>query len=439
MVDNMNEENTKIEENTNKEENIKVDNETLPNEYTNYNKPKKEPKKLGILEVIILLIITMTVSMSLGMIIVGHKNKTKPVETPKDKYLETFIENYNFIVDNYYQEIDREQLINDAIAGMMNTLDDPYSSYIEGDEADNFNINLQGSYQGLGVSIVKDPETNYIMIYYTFANSPADKAGLKSGDIIKKVDDTLTDSIETSEFSSQVLKSDKMDYTLTIIRDGEEFEVNIKKENVTIDSVKSEIIEKENHKIGYIYMSIFASNTAEQFKQKLKELEEENIDSLIIDVRSNTGGHLTAVEEILKSLLTNKQITYKLNENENISEYYGSQLKNKDYEIVLLGDKYSASASEVLIYSLKDNLNSKLIGTKTYGKGTVQELITLPSGEQYKITTKKWLSPNGSWVNDTEGIEPDIEVIMDDKYYDTYDKADDNQLQTAIDYIVNQE
>lgn len=435
----MNEENTKIEENTNKEENIKVNNETLPNEYTNYNKPKKEPKKLGILEVIILLIITMTVSMSLGMIIVGHKNKTKPVETPKDKYLETFIENYNFIVDNYYQEIDREQLINDAIAGMMNTLDDPYSSYIEGDEADNFNINLQGSYQGLGVSIVKDPETNYIMIYYTFANSPADKAGLKSGDIIKKVDDTLTDSIETSEFSSQVLKSDKMDYTLTIIRDGEEFEVNIKKENVTIDSVKSEIIEKDNHKIGYIYMSIFASNTAEQFKQKLKELEEENIDSLIIDVRSNTGGHLTAVEEILKSLLTNKQITYKLNENENISEYYGSQLKNKDYEIVLLGDKYSASASEVLIYSLKDNLNSKLIGTKTYGKGTVQELITLPSGEQYKITTKKWLSPNGSWVNDTEGIEPDIEVIMDDKYYDTYDKADDNQLQTAIDYIVNQE
>lgn len=424
MVDNMNEENKKIEENEYK---------------NNYELPKKEPKKIGILEVIILLIITMTVSMSLGMIIVGHKNKTKPIETPKDKYLETFIENYNFIVDNYYQEVDREKLINDAIAGMMNTLDDPYSAYIEGDEADNFNINLQGSYQGLGVSIVKDPETNYIMIYYTFANSPADKAGLKSGDIIKKVDDTLTDTIETSEFSSQVLKSDKMDYTLTIIRDGEEFEVNIKKENVTIDSVKSEIIEKDNHKIGYIYMSIFASNTAEQFKQKLKELEAENIDSLIIDVRSNTGGHLTAVEDILKSLLTTKQITYKLNENENISEYYGSQLKNKDYEIVLLGDKYSASASEVLIYSLKDNLNSKLIGTKTYGKGTVQELITLPSGEQYKITTKKWLSPNGSWVNDTEGIEPDIEVIMDDKYYETYDSEDDNQLQTAIDYIINQE
>ena len=176
------------------------------------------------------------------------KNKVKKPEEPKDKYLETFIENYNFIVDNYYQDIDKQQLINDAIAGMMNTLDDPYSAYIEGDEADNFNINLQGSYKGLGVSIVKDPETNYIMIYYTFDNSPAAKAGLKTGDIIKKVDDTLTDTIETSEFSSQVLKSEKNDYTLTIIRDGEEFEVNISKENVTIDSVKSEIIEKEDKK-----------------------------------------------------------------------------------------------------------------------------------------------------------------------------------------------
>ena len=437
----MDEQNIKNNDKNDEKKITEVNNEQIDNlnNTQDYNKPKKEPKKIGILEVIILLIITMTISMSLGMIIVGHKNKPKQVETPKDKYLETFIENYNFIVDNYYQDIDRQQLINDAIAGMMNTLDDPYSAYIEGDEADNFNINLQGSYQGLGVSIVKDPETNYIMIYYTFANSPADKAGLKSGDIIKKVDDILTDTIETSEFSSKVLKSDKNDYTLTIIRDGEEFEVNISKENVTIDSVKSEIIEKEGKKIGYIYMSIFASNTAEQFKQKLSELENNGIDSLIIDVRSNTGGHLTAVEEILKSLLTKKQITYKLNDNDNIKEYYGSLNKNKDYEIVLLGDKYSASASEVLIYSLKDNLNSKLIGTKTYGKGTVQELITLPSGVQYKITTKKWLSPNGSWVNDTEGIEPDIEVVMDEKYYQTYDNAFDNQLQTAIDYLINEE
>lgn len=398
---------------------------------------KKEQKKFTLLEVIILLIIAVTVSMSLGMIIVGHKHKPAKENHIEDKYLNTFIENYHYIIENYYEEVDKEKLINDAIAGMMNTLDDPYSAYITDDEADNFNINLQGSYQGLGVSIIKDPKTNYIMIYYTFKDSPADKAGLKSGDLIKAVDGVETNNVETSNFSNQILKSDQKKYTLTVIRDGEEFDVNINKENVTIDSVKSELIEQGNKKIGYIYMSIFASNTAEQFKKNLSELEKENIDALIIDVRSNTGGHLTSVEEILKSLLTKKQITYKLNENDKITEYYGALNKNKDYEIVLLGDEYSASASEVLISSLKDNLNAKLIGMKTYGKGTVQELITLPNGVQYKITTKKWLSPNENWVNDTEGIEPDIEIKMNDQYYKTYKNEDDNQLQAAIDYIIN--
>ena len=412
-----------------KEENIKE-------EIINELKEKKQSKKFGILEVIILLIISVTVSMSLGMIIVGHK-KTIVTQTPiQDKYLETFIENYNYIIDNYYEEVDKEKLINDAIAGMMNTLDDPYSAYIDDSEANNFNINLQGNYQGLGVSILKDPETNYIMVYYVFNDSPADKAGLKSGDLIKAIDGELTNETETTDFSNKILKSDKKDYTLTIIRDGQEFDVNIIKENVVINSVKSEIIEKEGKKIGYIYISIFANNTAEQFKSNLEELEKEKIDALIIDVRANTGGHLTSVEEILKSLLTKKQITYKLSENDKITEFYGGLEKNKEYEIVLIGDSYSASAAEVLIYSLKDNLESKLIGVKTYGKGTVQELITLPNGVQYKITTKKWLSPNEKWVNDTEGIIPDIEVELDKKYYETYEKEDDNQLQEAINYIL---
>ena len=401
------------------------------------NQPKSS-KKFSLLEVIILIIITITISMSLGMIIVRNKNIKVKNEPIKDKYLETFIENYNYIVDNYYENVDKEKLINDAIAGMMNTLDDPYSAYISDEESNSFNINLEGSYQGLGVSIVKDPETNYIMIYYTFKDSPADQAGLKSGDLIKAVDGEETNEIDTSEFSKKVLNSEKKEYELTIIRDGEEFKINISKQNVTIDSVKSELIERNDKKIGYIYMSIFANNTAEQFKSKLSDLEKQNIDYLIIDVRSNTGGHLTSVEEILKSLLTKKQIIYKLNENEKITEYYGGLNENKKYEIVLLGNEYSASASEVLISSLKDNLNSKLIGMKTYGKGTVQELRTLSNGVQYKITTKKWLSPNGSWVNDTKGILPDIEVQMDNAYYETYEDKDDNQLQTAIDYIINQ-
>ena len=395
------------------------------------------PRKFSILEVIVILIISITIGLSLGIILTGKNRKLEPIKEEYDKYLENFIESYNYIVDNYYEEVDKEKLINSAIEGMTNSLDDPYSAYISDDEMNNFNISLNGSYQGLGISIVKDPETNYIMIYSIFKDSPADKAGLEVTDLIKTINGEETNEVDLTEFSNRILNGNQTSYKLTIIRNNEEFEVEINKENVVIDSVASQLIEKDNKKIGYIYISIFASNTAEQFKTKLEELENQNIDALIIDVRSNTGGHLISVDAILKTLLTDKQITYRLSENDKIKNYYGQLKKNKDYQIVLLGDSFSASASEVLISSLKENLGAKLIGEKTFGKGTVQELITMQNGVQYKITTQKWLTPNGNWVNDTEGILPDIEVKINEKYYETYDQSDDNQLQEAINYILN--
>ena len=401
------------------------------------SKELKNKKRFSLFEVFILMIVSITVSMILGMFLVRHNNKTIYKKEKLDPYLERFIQNYNYIVDNYYEDIDKDKLINSSIEGMMNSLDDPYSAYIEGDTAKNFNINLEGSYQGLGISIVKDPETGYIVTYAVFKNSPADKAGLKSGDIIKSINGEGTETKETSEFSNYILNSKEQEFNLVILRGEEESNITIKKENVTIDSVTSKVIETENKKIGYIYMSIFANNTASQFLNALNELEQQGIDSLIIDVRSNTGGHLTAVDEILKNLLTKKQVIYQLSQNDESTKYYGILDKNKEYEIVLLGDNYTASASEVLISGLRDNLSAKLIGVKTFGKGTVQELVTLTNGVQYKITTKKWLTPNGNWINETEGIEPDIEVKMNEKYYNTYDDSDDNQLQTAIDYLKN--
>jgi len=401
------------------------------------SKELKNKKRFSLFEVFILMIVSITVSMILGMFLVRHNNKTIYKKEKLDPYLERFIQNYNYIVDNYYEDIDKDKLINSSIEGMMNSLDDPYSAYIEGDTAKNFNINLEGSYQGLGISIVKDPETGYIVTYAVFKNSPADKAGLKSGDIIKSINGEGTETKETSEFSNYILNSKEQEFNLVILRGDEESNITIKKENVTIDSVTSKVIETENKKIGYIYMSIFANNTASQFLNALNELEQQGIDSLIIDVRSNTGGHLTAVDEILKNLLTKKQVIYQLSQNDESTKYYGILDKNKEYEIVLLGDNYTASASEVLISGLRDNLSAKLIGVKTFGKGTVQELVTLTNGVQYKITTKKWLTPNGNWINETEGIEPDIEVKMNEKYYNTYDDSDDNQLQTAIDYLKN--
>ena len=392
------------------------------------NEKKKNNKVFSKSETILLVIFSLIIGLCIGFII-NKNNLIGKSDTKQDEYLNEFIK--------YYKDIDKEKLINSAIAGMMDSLDDPYSMYFNEEEADNFSLTLDGSYQGIGVQISKDNQTGYMKVETIFKNSPAEQAGLLVGDLIIAVDDKDAKEMETSEFSSLIKNGEKSTYNLKILRDSEEKEITINKELVTLTSVTSEIFERENKKIGYIYIGVFANNTYEQFKTELNKLEEQKIEYLIIDVRSNTGGHLTAVSSILDLFLTKTQIKYQFLQNDEKTLVYGNAKANKNYEIVLLGDEASASASEVLIAALKENLNSKLIGKKTYGKGTVQEMVTLPDGTKYKITVKKWLTPKGNWINDTEGIMPDIEVALDSKYFDTNSDDDDNQLQKALEYIVN--
>jgi len=387
-------------------------------------------------ETIVLVFAALLVGLSIGLLY-NKKNIVNTKVEKNDQYLNEFIKNYNYVVDNYYEEVDKESLINSAIKGMMQSLDDPYSVYIDEEESNNFNITLNGSYEGLGVQISKDIETNYILITAVFKDSPASEAGLIPGDLIVSLDDIQSSELTASEFSSLVKSGDKDTYQMKILRDGEEKNITITRKMVTLTSVISETYEQDNKKIGYIYIGIFANNTYDQFSTELKKLESEGIDYLIIDVRGNTGGHLTTVDAILDLFLNRNQIMYQFEQSGKITPIYGSGTDNKKYKIVLLGDEGSASASEVLIGGLKDNLDAIFIGKQTYGKGTVQELVTLSDGTQYKITIKKWLTPNGTWINDTGGIKPDIEVELDSKYYETYDSQEDTQLQAALDYINN--
>lgn len=405
------------------------------NDNTNEKVNSKQIKKVfSTRETILLVIMALVIGLSIGLLFNKSKTINKEVSNT-DENLNEFIKNYNYILNNYYDEIDKEKLINSAISGMMESLDDPYSMYFDEDETNNFSITLNGSYEGVGIQIIKDEETGYILVTSVFKNSPASEAGLLPGDSIISIDDKLATELSASEFSSIVRSGNKESYKIKILRDEEEREIELKKSIVTLTSVASEIIEQDNKKIGYIYIGIFANNTYTQFKEELENLEKQNIEYLIIDVRGNTGGHLTAVDEMLDIFLNKKQIMYKFEQNDKITEIYGTGNDNKKYEIILLGDESSASASEVLIAGLKENLGSIFIGKKTYGKGTVQELVTLSDGTQYKITVKKWLTPNGNWINDTEGINPDIEVDLDDKYYETYKTEDDTQLQRALQYI----
>lgn len=400
--------------------------------FINFLKNKNREYKIGIVEEFILMTSACLLCLILGFNL-SHKNSNKE-EVEYDENLITFIDNYNYIVNNYYKDVNKKQLVDDAIAGMMKTLDDPFSVYMSDKETKNINIALNGEYKGLGLMVAKNKDGN-IVVVGVFENSAADKSGILEGDVIKKVNEKELIDMEPSDFSDYVKKSKDNEFKMTIIREDEELEITVSKSNVEIDSVSSKIIEENNHKIGYIYISMFAANTEKQFSKQLSELEKQEIESLIIDVREDSGGYLTTVDAILKKFMTKKQIIYQLKKGKKVTKEYGEAKNNRTYKIVLLGNENSASASELLIAGIRENYdNSIFIGKKTYGKGTAQEMVSLDANNKYKITTKKWLTPKGNWINDTKGVIPDIDIDTDEISFGD-NEYNDAQLRRAVEEL----
>ncbi len=401
----------------------------------------KQNKNFTVQEVAIFIVITCIFSFFAGSAyskikILGNNYEyitNQPANMSEE--LLTFIDNYQHVLDNYYEDLDEEKLLDAAFAAIVEELNDPNSIYMNENDYSTVNITLDGKYKGLGISIYKEKVDDNIIISSVFENSPASKAGLQANDILLAVNGKSTKSMSTSDVSNMILNGTDKEYELEIKRGTENLKLVLKKENIEIRSIDYRIYEEKGKKIGYIYISIFANNTYSQFKLALEDLEKQGIDSLIIDVRSNTGGHLTAVYKMISLFIDSKHVAYQLEQDGKKEKVFSTGQENKTYPIVFLADSYSASASEVFISSLRDNLGAKLIGTKTYGKGTVQELITLSNGDQYKITTKKWLTPNGDWVNDTKGLEPDIELELSDDYFSNPSDETDNQLSRALEEL----
>ncbi len=387
---------------------------------------QKEKPVFKTREVIFLLLLTALVGLLMGGLvtynIILKENNT-------DENLKQFIENYEYITNNYYGKVDKSKLIQSAIEGMLTVLD-KNSSYV-GNTNSSFSIYLEGKYKGTGIQVYND-EKNNIVIYDVIPNSPAEKAGLKKGDIITKIGNKDTTNMTISNFSKLVKKQTSI--KLTYKRQEKENTVKLKLEEIELESVSSKIIEKENKKIGYIKITIFANNTANQLKTQLKNLESKNIDALIIDLRDNSGGHLTAAEDILSQFLDRTHPIYQIKSKDSQEKYYSTGNETKKYKIALLVNGNSASASEVVTSALKEQYGAYIIGEKTYGKGTVQELQTLANGEQYKLTTKSWLTSKGKKV-DGVGITPDYEISLDETYTKNPTDENDNQLQKAINIL----
>ena len=347
--------------------------------------------------------------------------------------LSKFVDTYYAIKDNYYGELDNEKLVDSAIKGMISAVGDEYTSYSDTDDADNFKQTVSGIYEGIGCTVGVNLD-NKIVVVDMFKDSPAEKAGLKVGDIIIKIDGEDFVGKSSTDMSNYVKFSKNSKVVLTIIRDEETMELDVERKKIEIPYVSGEVITKDDMKIGYIDISLFSSTIYDQFKRELEELEKENISGLVIDVRGNSGGYLSGVTDILNLFLKKGDVIYQLESGNKKQIKKDTTKEKRDYPVAVLVNGGSASASEILASAIKESYNGYVVGTKTYGKGTVQQTTTLPDGSMVKYTVQKWLTPNGNWVNEV-GVEPTDTVELDISYAENPIMENDNQLQKALELV----
>lgn len=393
-------------------------------------------KKVGFnyLEVILIMIITLIIGGFLGNFIASFNTTEKEIETEViAPELEEFLTTYEDIKENYYEELDEEELLNAGIKGMIDFLGDKYSLYMDSEETEAFNQQVEGKYEGIGVEIVQDDIG--VVISRVFDDTPAKKADLQIGDRFLKINNEDVTSKSSSEIVEIIKNCEDGKITLVVDRNGEQIEANVQREEVQIESVVGEIIEKNDQKIGYLSISIFASNTYQQFLNELTKLEVEGIDSLVIDVRGNTGGYLSSVTNIASLFLEKGKLIYQLDTKGVVEKVADTTKTSRSYPISVLIDGGSASASEILAAALKESYGANIVGTSSYGKGTVQKAYQLESGATVKYTIQKWLTPDGNWVNEV-GVEPTVPVELDDAYFENPSNETDNQLQKAVELLI---
>lgn len=349
------------------------------------------------------------------------------------KELSKFYDSYDILVENYNGNVDKKELVDAAINGMVSSVGDQYTSYVDTEGTNSFNQLVDGKYNGIGC-LIQETEDKKIKVMQVYENTSAYKAGIKVGDIIKKVDDKDS-SIGSTELANYIKSSKNKSYSVTVLRDDKEIKFTLSTNEVEIPVVTSKIFDKGDKKIGYISISIFSSVSAKQFKSNLEKIEKEGIDSLIIDVRDNNGGYLSSVTDITSYLLPRGKIIYQVQKsNSKIKATKDKTIAKREYPIAVLVNENSASASEILAGAIKESYNGYVVGMKTYGKGTVQQVSELSDGSMIKYTIENWLTPNGNWINE-KGIDPTDEVELSDDYYKNPNEESDNQLQKALNLL----
>jgi len=375
-------------------------------------------KKKAIIGSIILVVITALLT-STVQIAMGNR-----VVISKDLYNE--YKKYNKLIglqeiveDDFYKDTSGDDLVQGAIKGMFSGLGDVYSQYYTKEEFETLKEQTSGSFVGIGVYISPTSDDDYITIIAPIEGSPAEKAGIKAGDKIVKVDGNNVYTDDSDKAISMIKGKEGTTVKLTIKRGNKEFDIDIKREEIISKSVEGKVLDDS---IGYIKITSFNENTCDEFTEALNSLKKKNIKGLVLDLRNNPGGLLDVCSKIADELIGEGTIVY-TKDNKGNKEYLKSDKDKLGLPIAILVNEGSASASEILTAAIVDNNEGIAIGTTTFGKGLVQSVRELKDGTGYKLTTAQYFTPNGDYING-KGIQPKI-----------VEKDESKQLDKAVEWL----
>jgi len=386
-----------------------------------------EKKGYSLVHVIIIIVVTSIISgITTGVIFTKSTTNDRGINYSKlivDENVQEFLDIYSEIVSEYYEDVNKNEMIEKAIDGMMEYLDETYTTYLDQNEADVLMDQLNGTYEGVGITIKERKVINVLK------DSPAEKSGVLSGDVITEVNGVSVVD-KTGDEIVALIKENSQNVSLEVLRGDEALFFNLVSETLNVPSVSYNVV--ENTRIGNLKISVFSNSLSEEVKHAINKLLESGIEKLIIDLRGNTGGYLEQAYKTASLFTSKGKVIYSLSAKTGTETYTDKDDSSQKIPIVVLVNKSTASAAEILAAALKDSYGAKLVGTITYGKGKVQHTHSLSDGGLVKYTSSKWLRPNGTCI-DGVGIKPDYTI--DNEYI--YDETDpDNPI--IIDVIDKQ-
>ncbi|MBT2664365.1 S41 family peptidase [Bacillus sp. ISL-4] len=387
------------------EASVEEENQKQPKEAGKFIKIKKFTFIMGIFLVIFLTAGITTIALTFG------DEKVESLAPDKHSEFEKLYSTYDTIKDNYYEEIDQDKLVDGAINGMIKSLDDPYSAYMDKKEASSFHESISSSFEGIGAEIQE--QDGKIMVVSPIKGSPAEKAGVKPNDIILSVDGKSVEGLSSSEAVLKIRgeKGTKVNLSISRAGESEPIDLTIKRDTIPIETVYAEMLDDG---VAKIQVTSFSEHTVQELKTALEEMSKKDMKGLVLDLRGNPGGLLDQAIEMASLFIPNGKVVLQVEERSGKKEVYKSENDGElKIPVVVLIDDGSASASEIVAAAVSESADIPLIGVKSFGKGTVQTAQDFKDGSNFKYTAAKWLTPEGNWIH-KKGIKPDINVKLPD-------------------------